>query len=84
MCYISDGFSYRVFSQYGRVVDIVACKGLKLRGQAWVVFENAATATAAMRGKQGFNFYDKPLVLHYSKPDVIYTVYKLKLILYRE
>lgn len=24
---------YMVFAQYGKVIDIVACKGLKLRGQ---------------------------------------------------
>ena len=58
---------YMVFSQYGRVADIVAYKGLKLRGQAWVVFNDVASATAAMRGKQGFNFYGKPLRIQYAK-----------------
>jgi RNA recognition motif-containing protein len=53
---------YMVFSQYGKVVDIVAKKGLKMRGQAWVVFQDTSAATNAMRGKQGFNFYGKPLV----------------------
>ena len=73
-----------VFSQYGKVIQIVACKGLKLRGQvgpdlnssnkyilliilfclcqAWVVFQDVSSATNALRGKQGFNFYGKPLV----------------------
>jgi RNA recognition motif-containing protein len=53
---------YMIFSQYGKVVDIVAKKGLKLRGQSWVVFQDASAATNALRGKQGFNFYGKPLV----------------------
>lgn len=53
---------YMVFSQYGRVAEIIAHKGLKLRGQAWVLFQDVAAATSAMRGKQGFNFYGKPLV----------------------
>lgn len=53
---------YMVFSQYGPVVEIIAHKGVKLRGQAWVVFRDVASAANALRGKQGFNFYDKPLV----------------------
>ena len=58
---------YMVFSQYGRVADIVAYKSVKLRGQAWVVFNDVASATAAMRGKQGFNFYGKQLRIQYAK-----------------
>lgn len=53
---------YMIFSQYGKVVDIVAKKGLKLRGQSWVVFQETSAATNALRGKQGFNFYGKPMV----------------------
>ena len=53
---------YMVFSQYGKVTDVIAKKGLKLRGQAWVVFENESSAISALRGKQGFSFYEKPLV----------------------
>ena len=62
-----------IFSQYGRVIQIVACKGLKLRGQAWVVFQDASSATNAIRGKNGFNFYGKPLKIHFakSKSDII-------------
>ena len=28
-----------VFSQYGKLLKITACSGIKLRGQAWLVFE---------------------------------------------
>ena len=49
-------------SQYGKVIEIVACKGLKLRGQAWVVYQDSGSATNAMRRLQGFNLYDKPMV----------------------
>lgn len=54
---------YMIFSQYGKVVDIVAKKGLKLRGQSWVVFQDISAATNALRGKQGFSFYGKPMVI---------------------
>ena len=56
-----------VFSQYGRILQIVACKGLKLRGQAWVLFSDVSSATNALRGKQGFNFYGKPLKIQFAK-----------------
>lgn len=53
---------YMLFRQHGRILEIVASKGLKKRGQAWIVFEDIAAASNAMKSKQGFNFYDKPLV----------------------
>lgn len=30
--------------------------------QAWVVFQDAPAALSALKGKQSFNFYGKPLV----------------------
>lgn len=53
---------YMLFRQYGKVIEIVACKGFSRRGQAFIVFEDTAAATQALRSKQGFNFYDKPMV----------------------
>ena len=53
---------YAVFTQFGPVMDIVACRTDKLRGQAWVVMENVADATNALRQMQGFPFFDKPMV----------------------
>ena len=37
-------------------------KTLKMRGQAFVVFADIASATNALRSMQGFPFYDKPMV----------------------
>ena len=53
---------YAIFSQFGAIVDIVALKTLRLRGQAWVIFKEINSATNAMRSMQGFPFYDKPMV----------------------
>jgi RNA recognition motif-containing protein len=58
---------YAVFSQFGKIMDIVACKTLKLRGQAWVVFDDVTAATSALRQMQGFPFYDKPMRIQYAK-----------------
>lgn len=58
---------YAVFSQFGKILDIVALKTLKLRGQAWVVFDDITSATNALRQMQGFPFYDKPMRISYAK-----------------
>ena len=53
---------YAIFSQFGPILDIVAMKTLKMRGQAFVVFKDISGATNALRSMQGFPFYDKPMV----------------------
>lgn len=53
---------FAVFSQFGRILDIVALKTLRMRGQAWVVFADVTSASNALRQMQGFPFYDKPMV----------------------
>eukprot|EP00271_Cylindrocystis_brebissonii_P020404 TRINITY_DN6737_c0_g2_i1.p1 TRINITY_DN6737_c0_g2~~TRINITY_DN6737_c0_g2_i1.p1 ORF type:complete len:252 (-),score=80.01 TRINITY_DN6737_c0_g2_i1:1615-2370(-) len=64
---------YAVFSQFGKILDIIALKTLKLRGQAWVVFDGITAATNALRQMQGFPFYEKPMKISYArtKSDVI-------------
>lgn len=58
---------YALFSQYGRILDIVALKTEKLRGQAWVVFSEVTSASNAVRQMQNFPFYDKPMRIQYAK-----------------
>ena len=58
---------YSVFSQFGKILDVVCCRGLKLRGQAWVVFADVGAATNALRQMQGFPFYDKPMRIAFAK-----------------
>ncbi len=60
---------YAIFSQFGQILDIVALRTLKMRGQAFVVFKEISSATNAMRSMQGFPFYDKPMRIAYSKTD---------------
>lgn len=47
---------------YGRVVDIVALKTMKMRGQAFIVFEDQVASALALKSLQGFSFFGKPLV----------------------
>ncbi|CAI8026973.1 U1 small nuclear ribonucleoprotein A [Geodia barretti] len=58
---------YAIFSQFGPILDIVAVKSLKMRGQAFVVFQDISSATTALRSMQGFPFYDKPMRITYCK-----------------
>lgn len=60
---------YAIFSQFGQILDIVALKTLKCRGQAFVIFKDINSATNALRSMQGFPFYDKPMRIQYSKKD---------------
>lgn len=55
-----------LFSTYGRILDIVATRAPSMRGQAFIVFENVSTSTAALRALQGFPFYGKSLRIEYS------------------
>ena len=53
---------YTLFSTYGPVLDVVAMKTNKMRGQAHVVYRDEQTSTIAMRALQNFDFFGKPLV----------------------
>mgnify|MGYP001029972256 FL=1 len=60
---------YNLFITYGRVIAIIAIKGQKMRGQAFIVFDDIQNSTAALRSLQGVVFYDKPMRLSYAKRD---------------
>lgn len=53
---------YGLFSTYGPILDITAKKTYKMREQAFVVYDNVASATTAKRGLNGFTFFDRPIV----------------------
>ncbi|XP_031121409.1 U1 small nuclear ribonucleoprotein A [Ipomoea triloba] len=56
-----------VFSQFGKILEVLAFKTLKHKGQAWVIFEDVSSATSALRQMQGFPFYDKPMRIQFAK-----------------
>lgn len=59
---------YTLFSTYGPVLDVVALKTMKMRGQAHVVYRDIQTATQAMRSLQGFMFFGMEMVSTSFKP----------------
>jgi len=56
---------YTLFSTYGPVLDVVAMKTQKMRGQAHVTYRDVQTATQAMRSLQGFELYGYKIVSHF-------------------
>eukprot|EP00128_Syssomonas_multiformis_P015200 Colp12_sorted_trinity150504_noHs@12779 len=58
---------YAMFAQFGPILDIVALKTVKMRGQAFVVFQDVASATNAMRSMQGFPFFEKPIKIQFAR-----------------
>ncbi|KAL4942544.1 hypothetical protein BDV06DRAFT_211749 [Aspergillus oleicola] len=56
-----------IFSEYGTILEIVAKRNLKAKGQAFIVFDNVDSATRAIDEVNGFDLFDKPMVLDYAK-----------------
>ncbi|EMD90956.1 hypothetical protein COCC4DRAFT_167609 [Bipolaris maydis ATCC 48331] len=58
---------YMLFATYGVILEIVALKTMKMRGQAHVVFRDVDASTQAMRALQGFTFFGKDMQIAYAK-----------------
>jgi len=56
-----------IFSEYGTVIDLVAKRNLKAKGQAFVVFDDTEAAERAIKEVQGFELFEKPMVLDYAR-----------------
>ena len=56
-----------LFSTYGTILDIVALKTMKMRGQAHVVFRDIQAATQAMRSLDGETFLGRTMKVQYAK-----------------
>ncbi|KAI9090837.1 u2 small nuclear ribonucleoprotein B''-like protein [Phlyctochytrium arcticum] len=58
---------YYLFSQHGRVLDVVALKTMKMRGQAFICFQSISSATTALRALQEFPFFDRHMKITFAK-----------------
>lgn len=58
---------YAAFSQYGQILEVVMSKARRLRGQAWITFDDVASASSALRAMNGTAVFDKPLVIQFGK-----------------
>lgn len=57
----------KIFSQFGTVLEVKAEKRLKLKGQAWIIFDKTESAQKAVAEMKDFKFYDKPMVVAFAK-----------------
>ncbi|KAF7187496.1 U1 small nuclear ribonucleoprotein [Pseudocercospora fuligena] len=55
------------FGEFGTIIDVVAKKNLKARGQAFVVFESPEEAEIAMEALQGFDLLGQPVTIAFAK-----------------
>jgi U2 small nuclear ribonucleoprotein B'' len=70
---------YALFTTYGKLIDVVATKTPKMRGQAFLVYTDLPSATAALRACDGMIFYNKPMVrLCRSCPIFCFSCYVLR------
>jgi U2 small nuclear ribonucleoprotein B'' len=54
---------YTLFTTYGVVIDVVASKTIKNRGQAFIAFRDVPSATRAMRALEGFSIFGREMVI---------------------
>ena len=58
-----------VFSRFGHILEIIAHKNLRMRGQAFVVFLDISAAVNALRAMHGISFYGKTMIMGFSVKD---------------
>jgi hypothetical protein len=58
---------YHVFSPHGKVLEIHAQKLNKLRGQAWIIYEDEKSAVKAVEAMAGYSFYGKPMRVNFAR-----------------
>ncbi|KYK56709.1 small nuclear ribonucleoprotein [Drechmeria coniospora] len=56
-----------LFSEFGLVVDIIAKRNLRAKGQAFVVFANPDDAATAIEDAQSFELFGKPMRLSIAR-----------------
>ena len=56
-----------IFSQFGTVLNVVAHKNIRMRGQAFIVFADQLSAEKALEGVQEFPFHGKNMQVNYAK-----------------
>ena len=56
-----------LFRKYGKIIQITAHKNLKMKGQAFVTFENKTASRAAIQGLQEHELFGKPMHVEYAR-----------------
>ena len=52
-----------MFSTFGNIVDIIAKRNIRMRGQAFIIYQDISSAIEAVKEMQDYSFYQKPMVI---------------------
>ena len=63
-----------LFSEFGNVLDVIAKKNIRAKGQAFIVFDRPESANNAIDELQGFELFDKPMKLSIARTQSDKTV----------
>ncbi|RHZ12049.1 hypothetical protein DYB37_010485 [Aphanomyces astaci] len=58
---------YGLFSAHGKVLQVLVMKAHRLRGQAWVTFEDVAASSTALRALDGRSHFGKVMNVQFAK-----------------
>lgn len=53
---------FNLFSPYGNILDVIAKRNIRMRGQAFIIFQELSSAVEAVKEMQDYSFYQKPMV----------------------
>ena len=56
-----------LFEEYGTIVDIIAKKNIKAKGQAFIVYDSVESAQEALDELQGFELHGREIELAFAK-----------------
>lgn len=56
-----------MFGEYGNIVDVIAKKSIKRKGQAFVVYDSVDSAQEAIDELQGFDVFGQQMHLDFAK-----------------
>ena len=56
-----------LFEEYGNIIEIVAKKNLRAKGQAFIVFDSVDSAQNAIDELQGFDLFGKEISLDFAR-----------------
>lgn len=58
---------YCLFKSYGQILDVIVMRNEKMRGQAFVVFDDLQSAVAAQKGLNNFVMYDRRIEIDFAR-----------------
>ena len=65
--YRTSHIGIALWNAHYQILEIVTLRRDGLRGQAWVIFEDVAAATAALNAENGFSFFGRPIKVSYAR-----------------